>query len=356
MATMYGKTKRFMLNEIFHTTKGDIKFLRYIETEENQPKVEFLNLSTNTIETDYYGIVYYKVIKQHKKLGIPVPESVKYEYKIEFERDLKFGVELELLVPRDINLENRLINAGIIITNPASTHDVVEGWKLVFDGSISAGSGYKGYELVSPPSSNFDDLKIVCKVLKESGVKTNTSCGFHVHHEIKELKRRQIMRIYNFYYKYERLINLMHNKSRDDNRYCKSLDYIINSVRGCQTKEEMLNKIAGKGETRYYSNCRYYKINLRSYIFYGTIEFRQAAGTIDYNEITDWITFTHKIIERSLQIENDVQEIDREQKDEYISNPASQYENMMNELGIYWLTDTSKNLLKRVEKRLRRAA
>ena len=39
MAVMYGKTKRFKLNEEFQTSKGPIKFLRYIETEENQPKV-----------------------------------------------------------------------------------------------------------------------------------------------------------------------------------------------------------------------------------------------------------------------------------------------------------------------------
>lgn len=354
MATMYGKSKRFRLNEVFKTAKGDIKFLRYIETEENQPKVEFINLTTNTVEIDYYGIVYYKVIKFHKKLGIPAPESVKYEYTVDFKRDLKFGVELELIVPSTVNIREKLSDAGVKISHPDRTHDVVSGWKLVYDGSIRAPRGFIGYELVSPPSTNFDDLKIVCNILKENGVKTNTSCGLHVHHDIHELKRQQIIRIYDFYNKYEKLIDAMHNKSRECNLYCKSIKSIIDKVRDCETKDELLVRVAGKGNTNYYNNVRYYKINLRSFLYYGTIEFRQAAGTIDFNEITSWIIFTHKIIERALQIGCNIEEMNEEELAEYEYKPITQLENMMKELGIYWLTETYKNLQKRIEKRSRR--
>ena len=347
---MLGKSKRFKLNEIFHTAKGDIKFLRYIETPV-EPLVEFINLKTGKVETDVYGIVYYKIIKYHKKLGIPTPKSIKFEYKIDFKRDLKFGVELELVVPRGINLEQKLRDAGVLVSNPNSTHEVVRGWKLVHDGSIRAPHNYRGYELVSPPSTDFKDLEIVCKVLKENKVKTNTSCGLHVHHDIHELKRQQIIRIYEFYNKYERLINCMHDKSRDYNKYCKPIRNIIDDVRSCNTKTELLTEIAGKDITRYYySNCRYYKINLRSYLYYGTIEFRHAGASIKFDEIKDWIIFTHKIVERSLQIGNDVLPMDEDTLEKFKQNPINGFDIMMEELGIFELTTTSKNLRKRAKK------
>lgn len=354
MAVMYGKTKRFRLNEIFKTSKGDITFLRYIETEENQPKVEFLNHTTGNIEIDYYGIVYYKVIKFHKKLNIPAPESVKYEYKVDFKRDLKFGVELEIMIPDRFNLCRALREKGIEITDTVGTHESVSTWKLVRDGSLRASRGCNAYELVSPPSYNFNELKIVCEVLKENGVKTNSSCGMHVHHDISELKRQQIIRVYDFYNKYEKLIDKMHGKNREDNRYCKTLEYIIERVRNSETKEQLLVNVAGKGNRSYYSNCRYYKINLRSFLYYGTIEFRQAGGSVSYEEITDWITFTHKIIERALQIGENIEEMEYDERREYVTNPHSKYEEMMKELGLYHLTETYKNLSKRALKRIER--
>lgn len=352
---MLGKERRYELNKIYYTAKGPIKFIKYIETT-GEPMVEYLNLKTQQTETDFYGIVYYKILKHHKKLGMPTPKSVKYEVEIELNRSLKFGVELELLVPYNINLRYELVNNGIKVQQPNSTHQVVSGWKLVNDSSINAGSKYEGYELVSPPSTNFDELKIVCKVLNECKVKVNKSCGLHVHHDISELKRQQIIRIYNFYNKYERLIDLMHNKSRDDNRYCRSIRNIVDTVNSCETKNELLDRIAGQGYNSYYTSHRYYKINLRSYLYYGTIEFRQAAGTINYDEITDWILFTHKIVERGLKIGNDIEYLNEEEQIEYNQSPSKFYNEMMEELNIHQMSGSYKRLHKRVDKRTERIA
>lgn len=351
MAVMYGKTKRFKLNEEFQTSKGPIKFLRYIETEENQPKVEYIYLNTGETEIDYYGIVYYKVLKYHKKLGIPQPESVKYKYHIDTNRDLKFGVELELTVKSARELRLKLAENGISVKNPNSTHEVCnDGWKIVYDGSIRAARGYEGCELVSPPSTDFKELEIVCKVLSEIGAKTNVSCGLHVHHEIKDLKRQQIIRIYEFYNKYEKLIDLMHSKNRENNKYCKPISYIIDKVRQCDTREKLLNDIAGRLHRGYYSSCRYYKINLRSYLHYKTIEFRQSDASIKFEDIKSWVMFTHKIVERGTKINCDIEPFETPDEFEYLVDPTSKYENMMKELGIYWLTDEYKMYDKKVNK------
>ena len=351
MAVMYGKTKRFKLNEEFQTSKGPIKFLRYIETEENQPKVEYIYINTGETEIDYYGIVYYKVIKYHKKLGIPQPESVKYKYNVETGRPLKFGVELELVVPSQRLLRDKLVENGINVKIPNDAHTVCENaWKIVYDGSIRAPRGFNGCELVSPPSTDFKELEIVCNVLKEIGAKTNTSCGLHVHHEIKELKRQQIMRIYEFYNKYELLIDLIHSKHRTNNKYCKSLRYIIDTVRECETKEDLLVKIAGKMQRSYYASCRYYKLNLRSFLNYGTLEFRQSDASIKFEDIAHWIMFTHKIVERGTRINDDVQEFSSQDKLEYKCDPTTKYEEMMKDLGVYWLTDEYKSYQKKTTK------
>lgn len=354
---MFGKTKRYELNKLYHTAKGRVIFLKYIETEEDDPKVEYHNIDTNEIIIDYYGTMYYKIVKQHKKLGIEIPQAVKYVYNVDSDRQLKFGIEMELVSPvSKYVLERELARKGIRISSPNSTHQVVSGWKIVHDGSIRCGNSESGFELVSPPSFDFTELEIVCNVLKELKIKTNQSCGLHVHHDISNLKRRQIIRIYDFYCKYENLINLMHKENRDSNSYCKSISRIIEDVRNSNTKEELLVKIAGKGNNAYYNNCRYYKINLRSFLYYGTIEFRHAGGSTSFDEIKDWILFTHKIIDRALEIENDIKPMEEMQALDYILQPASQYENMMKELKVYKLTDTYKRLYKRIEKRSRRIA
>ncbi len=227
--------------------------------------------------------------------------------ELTFTRQLKFGVEMEIILEgmKISKLRNNLRERGIKISEPNSTHEVCKGWKIVSDGSIGSTTG-EGYEIVSPPSSNLDELKIVCEELDKIGARVNRTCGLHVHHDIKELKRKQILRIYNFYNKYNNIIRHFLKNSRIENGYCKDISEIIERVNSCESKEDLLSKIAGKGTRNYYYHCRYYCLNLRSYLFYGTIEFRQHHGSIDFDEISSWILFTHKIIERALEVDNDI--------------------------------------------------
>ena len=266
-----------------------------------------------------------------------------------FNRDLKFGVEIEVTIRSESELVRKLEENGINVVDVNHTHDIVEnGWKIVYDGSVEGHYGYRGIEIVSPPSSNIDELEIVCRVLKEVEAKVNSSCGLHIHHDINDLKRKQIMRIYNFYNKYENAINLMFSKRRIQNRYCRPVSRIIDKVNNCDTKHELLRDIAGRGRGGYYNNCRYYTVNLRSYLYYGTIEFRQHNGTIDISEITSWIAFTHKIVERGLQIGNDiVYDVDS-------SNKRKLYNEMIKEVGLE-NTLVDKSMREKINKNYKRS-
>lgn len=297
--------QRFEIGSQHLMAKGTLKVKNYFEENGILYMVYTLN-EDPTEHTNKYVNVISIIYKWQKKNGITNARNLSQFVELTLKRSLKFGVEMELLVPDNISLIEKLEEAGVKVTIPNSTHEVVNGWKIVRDASIRATRGYEGVELVAPPSTNFDDLAKVCKVLKEIKAKVNSSCGLHVHHDISDLKRRQIMRVYNFYNKYSKVINSMMPKHRITNRYCRPVASIINRVNNCETKEDLLVKIAGKGSRMYYNSCRYYVLNLRSFLYYGTIEFRQGFASIDFDIISNWILFTHKIIERALEIENDV--------------------------------------------------
>lgn len=266
-----------------------------------------LNLLREIITIFIFDQSLLKKVRGTKKKREILESLVEGVKNITLNRNLKFGIELELNCPRNVDLKEMLSNAGIKVSNPRSTHSVCTGWKMVRDGSLDDEYGMDAFELVSPPLTNFDELERVCEVLNANGVKFNESCGLHVHHDISELKRQQIMRIYNFYNKYQDVIEETMPSHRVRNDYCQRISRIIDRVNECDSKNELLVRIGGKGRDGYYDNCRYYTINLRSFLYYGTIEFRQHYATSNFETIKNWILFTHKIIERGLKIGKNIE-------------------------------------------------
>jgi len=340
---------RFEIGTEHTMAKGTLKVQRYFEENEILYMVYTLNNDPTEYTNKYVNVISI-VYKYQKRTGLTQARTIEEFVQLELVRPLKYGVEMELVSPiNSAQLASKLEAKGIKVVSPNSTHQVVNGWKLVYDGSISAPSGYTGIELVSPPSTDLKDLEKVCEVLNEVGVKTNNSCGLHVHHDINELKRQQIIRIYEFYNKYENLINDFVSKSRVGNRFCKPVSSLIEKVRTCDTKEQLLSRIAGKGARSYYDNCRYYTLNLRSYLYYGTIEFRQGHGSTDFETISNWILFTHRIIERSLQVGNNIEAPTQEQLNSW-NTKSNMLKDMSKELNIE-RTKLEKNLKDRLQKR-----
>ena len=303
---MVNPSKRFKAGTSHVTSKGIIHIVRHYENSEGVLMTVYrVNDSVIEQENKYNNVVgnIYRWTREGNLNQIKPLKTV---------RSLKFGIELELVSPISrYDLIEKLSDAGINIESPRNTHSQVSGWKLVHDGSIrTTRKNPYGFELVSPPSTDFKELEIICEILKQEKIKSNTSCGMHVHHEIKELKRQQIIRIYDFYNKYEKVIDTSLPASRENNRFCKPISSIINKVRNCDTKTALLRNIAGTRGNGYYAQCRYYKINLRSFLYYGTIEFRQHSGSISFEEIRDWVLFTHKMIDRAIQINDNVKQFD----------------------------------------------
>lgn len=210
----------------------------------------------------------------------------------------RFGVEIEFIFPLNINyatIVEKLRQQQINVTHENYNHDTKAYWKLITDGSVTGELGFRGgNELVSPILVGPAGLKqviTVCKTLKELGCKTNHTCGIHIHHDIRSYNNTLdvIKNTFSLYRKYQNYFKKMMPKFRDRNRYSRP----INS--------NILNTISNVSldNVRYLNFSRYHHINVRSYIKYGTLEFRQHHGTLNGENIVHWIIITEAIINKA---------------------------------------------------------
>lgn len=227
--------------------------------------------------------------------------------------DKTIGVEIEFFGAHYLKVVDALTAAGIKVEWERYNHRTPRGyWKLTTDGSVTnTGCGtpnHCGLELVSPPLAMDEmgrQLAIVMKTLRSIGAKVDKTCGIHVHHDINDLNVNQIKNIYALYHKHENSLSTFFPESRRDAFYCKSLSrevYDHNGVRQSKyqaamkatTIEQLKNLVAEPSDLR--GDSRYHAINFNSYIAYGTIEFRQHAGSLDADKVMNWVTISQAIV------------------------------------------------------------
>jgi hypothetical protein len=212
--------------------------------------------------------------------------------QISFNR--RFGVEFEAYNVESRTLAEKLTLAGINCKVEAYGHSDRPHWKITYDSSIS---GTNAFELVSPiltGEQGIEELKTVCRVLKECGAKVNKSCGTHVHFDAEGFKLKTWRNIFINYARLENTIDGFMPQSRkgDSNYYCKGFGNFTNFEQKIQSAVS-INDIAR------YIGSRYMKVNPQSYARHKTIEFRQHSGTIDFEKISNWIYFLNNLLNRS---------------------------------------------------------
>jgi hypothetical protein len=190
----------------------------------------------------------------------------------------KYGIEIEAYNCDSYQLAHKLRENNIDCQVEGYNHQTKNHWKIVSDCSIS---GNQAFELVSPPLKGQDglnQLRKVCEVLDAQNVKVNKSCGLHVHHEIRDYSSANMEDLFNLYKNAENEIDKLLPRSRrgSGNTYCKSL--IHKNVNIIQID-------------------RYHKLNLNSFEKYGTVEFRQHSGSIEFKKISSWIKLTQLMVE-----------------------------------------------------------
>lgn len=206
---------------------------------------------------------------------------------------MKFGIEIEAKGISLNQVASLLTNAGIQCTNEGYTHRVLSNWKVVTDSSV-----HGGFELVSPPleynDENIELVRKVIELLNEAGCSVDKQCGLHVHMEVSHLTGQHVANIYNRYRKYETNFDALQPESRraNNNSMCQSL---------CGRPEvQAHDSVADVCAQR---QDRYRKLNLASFVKYGTIEFRQHAGSLNKAKVSKWLKFLGQFIEASRPVE-----------------------------------------------------
>lgn len=210
-------------------------------------------------------------------------------------RQIKIGAEIEFFGVNYNEVIEALTRKEINVSYEGYTHQVMACWKLVTDVSVnSRGTGVgKGLELVSPilyGDSGLDELETVMDVLNLIGARVDKSCGIHIHHDVSDYDVENFKSLYNLYYNYQRGVNSIVPPSRRTNaknNYCRGISRSdLLYIQDATTIQNVTDWL--------YS--RYVVVNCQSYVKYGTIEFRQHSGTVEFEKIEAWIVLTHCMI------------------------------------------------------------
>lgn len=169
-------------------------------------------------------------------------------------------------------------------------------------------------EIMSPILSGSKGLSVVervCGVLSRTDLKTDESCGFHVHWNVSDFTGRSTINLLRLYGKYEKILDRFFNETRrrDCNKHCRSLVkqggiswiYDLNKefyFQAYQIAKEF-ERTQELENTTSSPSARHHKVNICAINKYGTVEFRQHHGTFDFQEIKNWIIFSQQLINRA---------------------------------------------------------
>jgi hypothetical protein len=212
-------------------------------------------------------------------------------------KKIRFAPELEIELPAKTDSE-RLIERG----------KTLKGWEIKSDGSLE-----NGIEL-SPENSNHlyyneDSLLQIKEVLALVRVyrgKALSTCGLHIHINIKNLSDKQILTIIKEWVHRQKYIAKKFNVSKE--RLENTCKLLPKSELHKLTEKEIhayRNNLRTSFRAYSYIDEKYYSLNV-SHLpkqDYQTIEFRLFGGTVNFREIKEAIYFTLTFIKDSLERE-----------------------------------------------------
>ena len=232
-----------------------------------------------------------------------------------------FGVEVEMT---GITREKAATIVAEILGTTASRPDstcyqtriiadqAARKWKVMRDSSITSirndGSDasmdeYK-VEFVTPPLG-YDDIELlqnIIRKLRESGAKSHSSCGIHIHVDGANHNANSLRRLVNFMTSRQDLIYEALEIGSRESDWCQKLD--SNLLKAMKESQELTKEKAeeiwysnandgycGGVSHEHYNSTRYHGVNLHSYFSKGTVEFRLFNSTLHAGKIKAYIQF-----------------------------------------------------------------
>jgi hypothetical protein len=149
---------------------------------------------------------------------------------------------------------------------------------------VCISSDHCGHELkLLLPETNFKVIiKQVLEYLNKQGFKADTSCGMHVH---IDMRNRNHKLVYKNLFKFQQTMLAMVPKPRRENKFC------------------VPNKYSSFDEHHRNAGSRYYVINTHSIDKHKTLEVRLHHGTLDYYLISNWLKLLSKIANLKTEVD-----------------------------------------------------
>lgn len=201
-----------------------------------------------------------------------------------------FGVEIECFVNRGA-IRTAAEHTGMAYEYEGYNHrDGHDYFKFTTDASVRGMAD--PIECVSPVLAGVNGkntLKNAVKTLNTAGANVNQTCGLHVHIGAAKLTDKQYCNVFVNYAYLEAVIDTFMAPSRRANNavYAQTLQDHLYYLGQAVTIENVQRALG---------NCRYHKVNAESYRRHKTIEFRQHAGTTNYEKIINWVSFCGKLV------------------------------------------------------------
>lgn len=169
--------------------------------------------------------------------------------------NFRFGIELEL----GENFDENLV-------------ELLDGW--------NSHEEHCGTEIVSPVLVGHRGIFQVRECLRRIWERHQSiefeDCGMHVHVDIQDFTLGNIKNLLRIGSRFDEVIFSIMDPARYDNNYCRHILYSEEEIQKCRTIQDLFSLQEDE---------RYYGINLLAFQKHGTVEFRYAMGTADWQII-----------------------------------------------------------------------
>lgn len=190
------------------------------------------------------------------------------------------------------------------------------GFRIGSDGSIQ--SFRAGTELSTVPArgKDFEDqVNDLGAALLADEMKANSSCGLHVHIDVRDYEKSHLLSFVYLYSKLEKPLYRLVARSRRTNHYSKAWEEssfsLVNDGRA--SKEDRYRRLDtvvygsptsadSARRSRSKHNSRYHGLNFNSIPVHGTLEFRMHHGTVNPVKIIMWSAVCSAIVEFAFRV------------------------------------------------------
>ena len=219
----------------------------------------------------------------------------------------KFGLEVEYGGSRPAVVDALRVAGLSSLTHEHgyAGHSSTE-WVVKYDASVSDGG-----ELVSPPL-DFDDPEQRAQVnkaiaaVRSTGARTSSKAGIHIHVDCSDLTAEQVASVARCFTKFEDIIYRLASSGWRNMRpeawnYCRPLDEAqVAAIARAKTDVALRRAYLQRhdvGSVSHSDPARYRGINLQSYFYRGTVEFRVFNSSLNADRIQAYIAICVALVE-----------------------------------------------------------